>query len=76
MKEYQLLCYVGGILMQGYKCELPSLAAALMVAESLVNIESETFFEKVRFYEIKEGKNHQLVYVIERSYEPTDTLAL
>lgn len=45
-----------------------------MVAESLVDKENDWFYDAVRFYEPQEGKNHQLVYRIERSYEPTEML--
>lgn len=68
------MCYAAGVLMKEYNYALPSLSAAMMVAESLIDIENDSFYEKVRFYEVKEGKNYQLVYQLERVYESTDIL--
>lgn len=68
------MCYSAGILRKDCDCDLPSLASAVMVAEALIDVENDCFYDVVRFYESQEGKNHQLVYRIERNYEPTDTL--
>lgn len=74
MKVFIFKVYISNKLISTYEYELPGIQSACLIAESLLDISNDKFFDMVRFFEYDPDFLRTIVYRLERSVESTETV--
>lgn len=76
MRAYRFMCYTHNSLKAVFEADHPNVASACVTAEFLLSPESDSFYDKVRFFQIDANKIHASVYILERNVEQLEEYGL